>query len=76
MDGQVLVRANQIKSARFVAGRDRPTVGPRELARLRIAAQAVAAPRRRVALESDDETALAAFCTETSVLGVAVRARE
>ncbi len=45
-------------------------------ARLRVAAQAVAAPRLRVALETEDETALAAFCTEPSRLSAAARARQ
>jgi hypothetical protein len=37
---------------------------PSATARLRVAQQAVAAPRLRVALESDDEDALAPFCEE------------
>lgn len=44
--------------------------------RLRVAAQAVAAPRLRIALESDDEAALTAFCIEPSRAEAAARARE
>lgn len=38
--------------------------GEHDAARLRVAAQAVAAPRLRIALESDDEAALEAYCCE------------
>lgn len=51
-------------AAAFILRRPGEETAPAE--RLRVAAQAVAAPRLRIALESDDEDALEAYCAEPS----------